>query len=412
MKPGDKISLSDPLILENGVRIKNRILKSAMSEQLGDKAHNPTQGLVRLYELWAGGGTGLCVTGNVMIDRSAIGEPKNVVLDDKSDTSLFQAWTHAGKKQETQLWVQLNHPGKQIPSFLSKTPVAPSAVPLGKGLEKVFNLPRELSEKEIRDIIKKFGVSAGLAKAAGFSGVQIHGAHGYLVSQFLSPHHNRRTDQWGGPLENRSRFVLEIFREMRKAVGKDFPIGIKMNSADFMKSGFAAEDSVKVAKILEEAGIDLIEISGGTYESPAMMGSRTKASTQKREAYFLEYAELLKNNIDVPVVVTGGFRSGRAMQEALERGATDMIGLARPLAVEPDFPAKLLNDLETRSNLKDPTTGIAYVDKMTMLSITWYEYQLAKLAAGKKANPDQNSWAAVFQTLARLGVHAFTRRRA
>lgn len=408
----EKINLSDQLILKNGTQIKNRFFKSAMSEQLADKAHNPTQGLDRLYAIWADGGIGLSMTGNVMVDRSALGEPKNVVLDNKSDKSLFQEWTEAGKKKDTQLWVQLNHPGKQTPSFITKTPVAPSAIPLRKGLDKVFNLPKELSEDDIWKIIKKFGVSAGLAKTFGFSGVQIHGAHGYLVSQFLSPYHNRRKDQWGGSLENRSRFVLEVFREMKKIVGKDFPVGIKMNSADFMKSGFTTEDSVEVAKVLGEEGIDLIEISGGTYESPSMMGSRTKSSTKKREAYFLDYAEQLKKQIDVPIVVTGGFRSGLAMQNALERGQTDMIGLARPLAIEPDFPDKLLNNIETRSILKNPTTGFAYIDKMTMLSITWYEYQLAKLANGKKVNPNQNAWSAVFQTLARLGVHGFLRRRA
>jgi 2,4-dienoyl-CoA reductase-like NADH-dependent reductase (Old Yellow Enzyme family) len=217
MNDAEKIGLSDPLILKNGVQIKNRMFKSAMSEQLGDKDHNPTHELARLYQIWAEGGIGLSMTGNVMIDRSALGEPKNVVLDNQSDKSLFREWTKAGKQNNTQLWIQLNHPGKQSPSFVTKKPVAPSAIPLGKGLEKVFNLPEELSESAIWEIIKKFGVSAGLAKTIGFSGVQIHGAHGYLVSQFLSPHHNQRTDQWGGPIENRSRFVLEVFREIRKA---------------------------------------------------------------------------------------------------------------------------------------------------------------------------------------------------
>jgi len=412
MKSVGKISLSDPLVLKNGHTIKNRIFKSAMSEQLGNTDHNPTPELIRLYEIWASGGTGLCVTGNVMIDRAALGEPKNVVLDKTSDKALFQAWTNAGKQQDTQLWIQLNHPGKQSPSFLTKTPMAPSAIPLGKGLDKVFNRPRALSDNEIQGIIKKFAVSAGLAKAVGFSGVQIHGAHGYLVSQFLSPHHNQRTDQWGGSLENRSRFVREVFREIRKTVGENFPVGIKMNSADFMKSGFSAEDSVAVAVALESDGIDLIEISGGTYESPSMTGYRAKASTRKREAYFLDYADQLKKQIRVPIVVTGGFRSGAAMHAALEKERTDMIGLARPLAIDPDFPAKLLTDINTRSTLKNPTTGFAYVDKMTMLSITWYEYQLARLATGQTVNPNQNAWAAVFQTLTRLGVHALAKRRA
>jgi 2,4-dienoyl-CoA reductase-like NADH-dependent reductase (Old Yellow Enzyme family) len=383
-----------------------------MSEQLGDKKHNPTLALANLYSMWANGGTGLSMTGNVMIDRSAIGEPRNVVLDEGSDQSMFRAWTDAGKENNTQLWIQLNHPGKQVPSFLAKTPVAPSAIPLGKGLDRVFNMPRELSEKEIEKIIQKFAVSAKLAKAVGFSGVQIHGAHGYLVSQFLSPRHNQRTDQWGGTLENRSRFVLEVFHGIRNAVGEDFPVGIKLNSADFMKSGFSTEEFLSVAKSLEKAGIDLIEISGGTYESPSMMGNRAMQSGRKREAYFLEYAAQLKKQMDIPVVVTGGFRSGTAMQAALKTGATDMVGLARPLAVEPDFPNRLLNNLQIRSNLNPPTTGFALVDRMTMLSITWYEYQLARLASGKKVNPDQNAWTAVFQTLTRMGVHAFTRRRA
>lgn len=407
-----KTRLSAPLSLKNGTRIKNRFLNSAMSEQLADKDHNPTKELARLYEIWASGGTGLNITGNVMVDRSALGEPKNIVLDGKSDLGLFESWTNAGKRHDTHLWVQLNHPGKQTPSFLAKTPVAPSAVPLGKGLEKVFNLPRALSEEDIFKIIDQFGTSAGLAKDVGFSGVQIHGAHGYLVSQFLSPRHNHRTDQWGGSLENRSRFIIEVFRAIRNAVGDDFPVGIKLNSADFMKSGFSPEDSVQVALVLEEEGIDLIEISGGTYESPSMMGSRVKDSTRKREAYFLDYAEKLKKVIQIPLVVTGGFRSGSAMEGALQSGVTDMVGLARPLAVEPDFPNQVIEDINTCSNLKTPTTGIKYVDKLTMLSLTWYEYQLARMAKGKPVNPDQNAWSSVFQTLARLGKHAFTQRRA
>ena len=157
--------------------------------------------------------------------------------------------------------MQINHPGKQSPKSLSKEPVAPSAIPLSGGVAVAFNPPRALTEEEILDLIKRFGNTARIAKA-GFTGVQIHSAHGYLVNQFLSPHHNQREDQWGGNAENRMRFLMEVYHEMRRQVGDDFPIGIKLNSADFQRGGFTEEESMQVLKTIDEAGIDLIEISG------------------------------------------------------------------------------------------------------------------------------------------------------
>ncbi|SLM30751.1 NADH oxidase [Desulfamplus magnetovallimortis] len=411
MTNSNQNALKSPLKLKNGVTIKNRLFKSAMSEQLGDNLHNPSYGLVRLYDTWAKGGIGLSVTGNVMVDRFALGEPKNVVLDEKSYLSMFEQWAEAGKRDDTQLWIQLNHPGKQSPKFLTKEPVAPSAVPLGKGFDKTFNTPRELTEQEIFSIIQKFAISAGLAKRVGFSGVQIHGAHGYLISQFLSPHHNRRTDGWGGSLENRMRFVLEVFRAIRKTVGESYPVGIKLNSADFMKSGFTHEESMAVVKQLEKEGIDLVEISGGTYESPSMTGYKVKDSTRKREAYFLEYAEKVRKEIDVPFVVTGGFRSGAAMISALESGATDMIGIARPLAVMPDFPNRLMDNEIPAIHFDDPTTGFKAVDRMTLMSILWYEFQIERIAKGKAPDPALNAWRVVFQAFARMGIYGFSKRR-
>ena len=347
-----------------------------------------------------------------MIDPNALGEPKNVVLDKESNLALFKLWADAGHKQGTKIWMQLNHPGKQIPKFLCDKPVAPSAIPLKGGLESTFNTPRALTDSEIIDIIKRFATSAKLAKQAGFDGVQIHSAHGYLVNQFLSPRHNQRTDKWGGSLENRMRFAIEVYRAIRVAVGDDFPVGIKLNSADYSKGGFTHEESMEVVQNLAEAGIDLIEISGGTYESPSMVGHNIKESTLKREAYFLEYAEEVRKRVDTPLVVTGGFRSGKAMLEALKSGATDMIGLARPLSVYPDVPNTLMNNSEHVIEMIRPTTGIKMVDTMVMLDISWYEYQLARLAKGKKAKPNQNSWLSVAQTLGRLGMHTFKKRRA
>ncbi|MGF1700336.1 NADH:flavin oxidoreductase/NADH oxidase family protein [Photobacterium makurazakiensis] len=408
----DRIELGSSLTLKSGQTIKNRLFKSAMSEQLGTREHSPKAGLATLYSRWAEGGIGLSITGNIMVDRTALGEPKNVVLDEESDLSLFKRWAVAGKKNNSQIWTQLNHPGKQIPSFICKQPVAPSAITLENGLEKGFNKPRALTEAEIYSIIEKFALSAQLSKEAGFTGVQIHAAHGYLVSQFLSPRHNQRTDKWGGSLENRMRFVLAIYDAIRLKVGEHFPIGIKLNSADFMQGSFSEDDSMLVVKALSRAGIDLIEISGGTYESPTMMGGKQKASTQNREAYFLDYIEKVRHLVDTPLVLTGGFRSASAMQAALDSGATDFIGLARTTAVDPDFPQKLINNIEHKQELRTLTTGIRAIDNMAMLNITWYEQQLALMAKGTSPKANLSEWKAFINVLLSAGMYAFRKRRA
>ncbi len=406
------LQLGTPLQLTPAVTIKNRFFKSAMSEQLGDGDHNPKSSLIRLYQTWANGGVGLSVTGNVMIDRQALGEPKNVVLDERSNLNKFREWAKRGTRDGTQLWMQLNHPGKQTPAMLTKEPVAPSAVPLGRGLEKIFNTPRALTEGEIQAIIERFAVAAGLAKEAGFTGVQIHGAHGYLVSQFLSPRHNKRTDQWGGSAENRMRFVLEVYKAVRNKVGAEFPIGIKLNSADFMNGGFSESESIDVVKALSAVGINLIEISGGTYESPSMMGANVRESTRRREAYFLEYAEQVRQHVKTPLVVTGGFRSATAMTEALQSGALDMIGVARPMALQPDLPSQAIFNPEYQIDMKRPSTGVKAVDKMAMLDITWYEAQLQRIGTLQRPKHDLSAWVVVMDMFMSLGRGAFKKRRA
>ena len=404
--------LTTPMPITEKSSVKNRLFKSAMSEQLGDQNFSPTSQLIHLYDIWSKGGTGVLVTGNVMIDRTALGEPKNVVLDKQSDLSPFKQWADAGTQNNTHLWMQLNHPGKQSPKFLNNEPVAPSAIPLTKALQSSFNTPRALTENEILAIIDDFAFAAEKAQETGFTGVQIHGAHGYLVSQFLSPHHNRREDKWGGSLENRMRFVREIYQAIRERVGSDFPIGIKLNSADFQKGGFSEEDSIQVMKTLQDDGINLIEISGGNYEKPQMMGAKVKSSTEKREAYFLEYAEKAKEVLTIPLAVTGGFRSAQAMEDALKSGGTDMIGIARPLAVDPNVSNKLLANESHKIHLKTLTTGVKALDFMAMLNITWYEHQLSLIGNKKTPKPNMSAWLSVIKTISSIGLLAFKKRRA
>lgn len=410
------MAIEKSIQLPCGVTIKNRLAKSAMSENLGVR-NLPGEKLTRLYETWGDGELGLIITGNVMVDSNELGEPNNVVLEDDRHLDLFRNWTSAAKAHGSQIWAQINHPGRQAPSAISKVTVAPSPVKLKLG-SMGFRTPHELTDAEIREIIARFANTARLSKAAGFDGVQIHGAHGYLVSQFLSPLANQRNDQWGGPVENRMRFVIELVRAMRAAVGNKFPIGIKINSADFQRGGFAEEDAVTVVKALEKEGIDLVEISGGTYESAAMTGrqevlrsavdttssvpttgsqevSRSavdatslRASTAAREAYFLPFAERIKKSLKVPLMLTGGFRSSAAMNQAIESGAVDIVGIARPLAMEPQLCRRLLSDPKARVQLQPVKTGIGMIDKMGMLEIGYYSLQLKRIGEGK--SPDKN----------------------
>ncbi len=385
--------LAQSFTLQSGAVVKNRLAKSAMSEALGTRDGAPTDNLTELYGQWALGGVGLCITGNVMIDRRAIGEPGNVIVESERDLSALQRWAQAGTQGGTQLWMQLNHPGKQAPKGLNRENVAPSAVPFRPEVAMFFPVPRELTESEILDIIQRFGRAAAVAKKAGFSGVQIHGAHGYLVSQFLSPHHNRRTDRWGGSAENRRRFVLEVLAEIRKQVGEGFPVGIKLNSADFQRGGFTEEESLDAIRALAAAGIDLIEISGGTYEAPAMTGIKQEAmkeSTKKREAYFMEFAEKARAAVQVPLMLTGGFRSLEGMAGAITSGSIDFVGMARSLALEPDLPSRLLKGQQPVHVVRPIKTGIKAIDRTGMLEVTWYTRQLKRISSGQPPVPRES----------------------
>lgn len=387
-------ALGDAFELAMGVRIKNRLVKSALHESMGDTKGAPRDCLLPLYRAWAEGGIGLSITGNVMVDGRARSEPGNVVVEDTRHMAFLEAWALEGSRHDTALWMQINHPGKQAMVGLNRDTMAPSAIPFKPELAPFFATPREMTAGDIADVIRRFGRTAALAREAGFGGVQIHAAHGYLINQFLSPHHNRRTDEWGGSPERRRRFLMEVLGEIRHRVGPGFPVGIKLNSADFQRGGFTEEESMATILALDEAGIDLVEISGGTYEAPAMTGSEevrvARDSTRQREAYFLGFAEAVRRQTSVPLMVTGGFRTHAGMQDALAGGALDFVGLGRLLAIDPAVPHALLRGEDPAHEVTPRLTGIDYIDRTRMMEVLWYSHQLMRIARSGHARPDES----------------------
>lgn len=326
-----------------------------MTEGLADSHNVATDKHVKLYGRWADGGSGMLLTGNVQVDGRYLERPGNVVIDgpqSNEQLSALAAFAEAGTRNGAHLWMQLSHAGRQTPATVTTEPVAPSAIEV-KMPGGQFGKPRALTEDEILDIVHRFAFAADIAKDTGFSGVQIHAAHGYLISEFLNPLVNQRTDQWGGSLENRARLLMETVKAVREKVGPEFPISVKLNSSDFQKGGFSHSDSIQVAKWLDEAGLDLLEVSGGNYEQPVMMDTegfepvyeeKVRSSTRKREAYFLEYAaDMAKAVKNTPLMVTGGFRTVDGMNEALSSGDADVVGIARPLCVEADLPQQMMD---------------------------------------------------------------------
>ena len=409
--------LSQPLLLPGGHKLPNRMMKSALSESLGDRDCGPTVELERLYQRWAQGGYGLVVTGNVMVDRRHRGEPGNVVVEDERHLDGLRRWADTFADSDAQLWAQINHPGRQANALVSKhRPVAPSAIQVRMpGSTK----PRALSDAEIRELIERYATTAAVLQKAGFDGVQLHGAHGYLITQFLSPLANQRDDEWGGDAERRRRFVIEVQRAVRSATGPDFAVGIKLNSADFQRGGFTEEESRDVVSALVAEGIDLIEVSGGTYEAPAMLGVQAE-STRAREAYFLEYAAALRDLApNTPIAVTGGFRSTAAMESAVANKDCDLVGLGRPACVLPEAAEQILSGAidklhspGVRMGLR-PITGrvldIYHIDGGGDRS--WHNDPFHPHRAGQEPDLDRSWHTAIAAMVLRNGPGAFRAKR-
>ncbi|KAF6690839.1 NADH:flavin oxidoreductase/NADH oxidase family protein [Pseudomonas sp. EKM23D] len=327
----------EPLHLPNGQIIANRIAKAAMEENMADLNQAPSRALKQLYKAWADGEPGLLLTGNVMIDRRAMTGPGGVALENEEHLDSFREWADVARAKGVHFWVQLSHPGRQTMANLGQQALAPSAIAMDLGsFSKMFATPRAMTEEDIQNVIQRFATSARLAEKAGFSGVQIHGAHGYLISQFLSPLSNHRTDRWGGSLENRARLLLEVIHAVRASVSPSFCVAVKLNSADFQRGGFDAADARGVVEMLNPLPIDLLELSGGSYEAPAMQGEARDGRTLAREAYFLEFAKELASIATMPLMVTGGIRRLPIVRQVLDSGIA-MAGIATALTLEPQL---------------------------------------------------------------------------
>jgi 2,4-dienoyl-CoA reductase-like NADH-dependent reductase (Old Yellow Enzyme family) len=379
------MSLFSPLALPNGAVVPNRIAKAAMEENMADGDHAPSAELIRLYRAWAEGESGLIITGNVMVDARAMTGPAGVVLEDDRHLDRFKAWAEASRSGGAEVWMQINHPGRQMPAGLGQETLAPSALRLNLGAQsKIFPMPREMTASDIAEVERRFVTTAMLAERAGFSGVEIHAAHGYLLSQFLSPLANHRKDRWGGGLENRARLLIDIVRGVRASVSPGFAVSVKLNSADFQRGGFSSEDARAVVQMLGPLGVDLVELSGGSYEAPAMMGPARDERTLAREAYFLEFAREIAEVATMPLMVTGGIRRREVAEKVIESGVA-MAGIATALAIEPNLPrnwrlgeadAPALKPINWKNK---PVASSAHMAAV--------RYQLVRLSRGRRTAP-------------------------
>ncbi|MDT9697959.1 NADH:flavin oxidoreductase/NADH oxidase family protein [Streptomyces sp. P17] len=377
--------LFSPLLLRSGQVLVNRIAKAAMEENMADDGQLPGRRLLTLYRRWATGGTGLLITGNVMVHAEALTGPGGVVLDENAPLEPFTEWAKAGKSGGGTIWMQINHPGRQVASDMPGVVWGPSDVGVDLGRHSGrFGRPTAMSAAQIHATVTRFAVTAHRAELAGFDGVEVHAAHGYLLSQFLSPLVNKRTDQWGGSLENRARLLLDVVRAVRAAVSPSFAVAVKLNSADFQRGGFDADDARQVLELLAPLGVDMVELSGGSYESPAMTGRSADSRTQAREAYFLDLARDLVRTSPVPLMLTGGITRRATAEGVLDSGVA-VVGMGTALAVTPDLPDRWRNRREADRQM----VPVNWSDKAlaSAAGMARVRHQLARLARGNDPRP-------------------------
>ncbi|KVN00653.1 NADH:flavin oxidoreductase/NADH oxidase family protein [Burkholderia stagnalis] len=399
-------SLFTPLTLPNGSTLPNRIAKAAMEENLADAGQLPGDALRRLYAAWGAGGTGLLITGNVMVDARALTGPGGVVLERNTPLEPFRSWAAAARAHGARVWMQINHPGRQVMAAMGREAWAPSAVALDLGKHsKLFATPREMTAAEIHEVIQRFADTAVAAEAAGFDGVQIHAAHGYLLSQFLSPLTNRRRDDWGGSLEHRARLLLAIVRAVRARVGRTFGVAVKLNSADFQRGGFSEDDAKQIVRWLNDEAVDLVELSGGSYESPAMQGRTADGRTLAREAYFLTFARDIAAVATMPMMTTGGIRRQAVAESVLAEGVA-VVGMATALACVPDLPTRW----RSGQAIDAPGVHVRWRDKAAagLATMALVKRRLRAIAAGRR--PRRRYSAVLTLVLDQLRMRKLTQR--
>ena len=361
-------SIFEKLELPCGVALKNRIVKSAMSDSLGDGTGHPTNEQNRLYQRWAEGGLAVSIVGEVQGTSGFAEKPGNLVLNENSDLARFRELAQRGEVNGSHLWLQLGHAGA-LSYTPTSSPKGPSALDL-PGLSCA-----ELTVDEIRQLPAEFAGTARLAQQAGFGGVQIHAAHGFLLRQFLSPLFNKRTDDYGGSIANRMRLLLETIEATRDAVGPRFPIAIKLNSSDQLEGGFDESDALKVVEALDQTSIDLIDISGGTY----FPGAKSASDGAGRGPYFVAFAKRAREVTTKPLMLTGGFKTRDQVEDALSSGVVDVVGLARAMVLEPSLPNLWMQD--KRPEPEFPRFANAPEGGIT----AWYTMLLTEIGEDKDA---------------------------
>jgi 2,4-dienoyl-CoA reductase-like NADH-dependent reductase (Old Yellow Enzyme family) len=401
-----EMPIEQPFQLPCGLKLSNRIVKAALEESLGRDDNQPNKYIYRLYERWAKGSFGLLLTGNVQVDERypALMADLMIPSKEKIDIEKWKKYADVCQSYGTPTIVQINHAGRQSPigkrSFMQPT-IAPSPIPMSIGdnifaktiRRCVIGTPKEMTQAQIDEAVEKFVNAAEIMAKAGFAGVEIHGSHGYLVSSFLSPKTNKRTDEYGSTPKGRMRFLFQIIDAIRAVVPQRFALGVKLNSADFSAGGLTEEEAHdQIRWIDEHGGIDFIEISGGTYEAPAMVGTEYQSRsecTRKREAYFIDFAAKIRTTTRIPLIVTGGFRTREGMNDAIRSNACDFVGIGRPICLQFNLPEILLDkniaDEDARAIRYDirgiqifnllPFTGVG-----SGIGTIWHNWQMHRVA--------------------------------
>jgi len=430
----DDMPIEQSFQLPCGLKLANRIIKAALEESLGSGDQQPNKYIYRLYGQWAKSSFGLILTGNVQVDARYPGLMTDLMITNKNDIDLdkWKQYASVCQSHGTPAIVQLCHAGRQ--SAIGKRPfrqpaIAPSPIPMSIGdgfIAKtvqrfLIGTPKEMSREDIDEAVQKFIDAAEIMCKAGFSGVEIHGSHGYLVSSFLSPKTNQRTDEYGATAKDRMKFLFRIVDGIRALVPSTFAIGVKLNSADFSTGGLTEDEAQdQIRWINEHGGFDFIEISGGTYEAPVMMGvndANRSERTRRREAYFIEFAAKVRHLTSIPLIVTGGFRSRIGMNDAIRSNACDLVGIGRPICVQFDLPRLLLDRTIPDQDARAIQYEIRGLELFNLLPIStvgigigtlWHNWQMHRVAIDHR-EPDPNM--TVFDGLLTIFIRILNRSK-